>query len=91
MLRFRGFVMRPEPGDVVRVRTEPILSEVVAPAHHKLGCTPDDGPEVLVCCVPVALVRTPVGTGVLRWIELRDLTSAGENGGTPGSAGMTPA
>lgn len=65
-----------DPGTVVRVRTEPMLSEVVLPATRKCEPPEDDLPELLICCTPVALVRTPVGTGVLRWVELRDLTAA---------------
>ena len=67
-----------EPGTVVRVRTEPMLSEVVLPATRKCEPPEDEVPELLICCTPVALVRTPVGIGVLRWIELRDLTAASE-------------
>lgn len=65
-----------EPGTVVRVKTEPILSEVVLPATRKCELPEDDLPELLICCTPIALVRTPVETGVLRWVELRDLTAA---------------
>ena len=65
-----------EPGSVVRVRTEPMLSEVVLPATRRCEPPEDDLPELLICCTPVALVRTPVDTGVLRWVELRDLTAA---------------
>ncbi|ACU77371.1 hypothetical protein Caci_8551 [Catenulispora acidiphila DSM 44928] len=65
-----------EPGTVVRVRTEPTLSEVVLPATRQCEPPAEDLPELLICCTPVALVRTPVGIGVLRWVELRDLTVA---------------
>jgi len=68
-----------EPGTVVRVRTEPMLSEVVLPATRKCELPEDDLPELLICCTPVALVRTPVDIGVLRWVELRDLTAASVN------------
>lgn len=68
-----------EPGTVVRVRTEPMLSEVVLPATRKCELPEDDLPELLICCTPVALVRTPVDVGVLRWVELRDLTAASVN------------
>lgn len=52
-----------------------MLSEIVLPATRKCELPEDDLPELLICCVPVALVRTPVGTGVLRWVELRDLSA----------------
>ena len=65
-----------EPGVVVRVRSEPMLSEVVLPATRKCKPPEDDLPDLLICCTPVALVRTPVRIGVLRWVELRDLTAA---------------
>ena len=65
-----------EPGTVVRVRTEPMLSEVVSPATRKCELPEDDLPELLICCTPVALVRTPVDIGVLRWVALKDLTAA---------------
>ena len=65
-----------EPGTVVRVRTEPMLSEVVLPATRKCELPEDGLPELLICCTPIALVRTPVNVGVLRWVELRDLTTA---------------
>jgi hypothetical protein len=75
-----------EPGAVVRVRTEPMLSEVVLPATRKCE-PPDDGlPELLICCTPVALVRTPVKIGVLRWVELRDLTAAELDDEEPGQS-----
>jgi hypothetical protein len=65
-----------EPGDVVRVRTEPSLSAVVLPTHQ--GSQPsEDGPDLgASCCVPVVLVRTPADNedGVKRWVEIRDLT-----------------
>ena len=77
------------PGDLVRVRTEPVLSEIVLPTHRKPDCMPDDVPELLICCVPVALVRTPVETGVLRWIELRDLAAAEPENETSGSDATT--
>ena len=65
-----------EPGTVVRVRSEPTLSEVVLPATRKCEPPQDELPELLICCTPVALIRTPVGLGVLRWVELRDLAAA---------------
>lgn len=68
-----------EPGAVVRVRTEPMVSEVVLPVTRKCELPKDDLPELLICCTPVALVRTPVGTGVFRWVELRDLREASPN------------
>ena len=68
-----------EPGTVVRVRTEPMLSEVVLPATRKCELPEGDLPELLICCTPVALVRTPVDIGVLRWVALTDLTAASAN------------
>ena len=65
-----------EPGTLVRVRSEPTLSEVVLPATRKCEPPEDELPQLLICCAPVALIRTPVGTGVLRWVELRDLAAA---------------
>ena len=65
-----------DPGTLVRVRTEPMLSEVVLPATRKCEPPEADLPELLICCTPVALVRTPAGIGVLRWVELKDLTAA---------------
>lgn len=74
-------VARFDKGDVVRVRREPGLSVVVLPTY----CTPqpedipENVPDLTVCCVPVALVRTPTPddeVGVLRWVELRDLEPA---------------
>lgn len=53
-----------------------MLSEVVLPATRRCEPPEDEIPELLICCTPVALVRTPVGIGVLRWVELRDLTAA---------------
>lgn len=64
-----------EQDDVVRVRSEPMLSRVVAPAHRKC-VLPENVPDLSgVCCVPVALVRTPADDpdGPLRWVEPRDL------------------
>lgn len=79
-----------EPGAVVRVKAETMLSEVVLPAARKceLPNEVDDLPELLICCAPVALVRTPVGIGVLRWVELKHLTLAviEGNGGTDAAA-----
>lgn len=68
-----------DKGDIVRVRLEEGLSVVVLPTHH--APDPDDVPgelpEVFICCVPIALVRTPIDDGVLRWVEVRDLTHVG--------------
>lgn len=67
-----------EVDDVVRVRREPMLSVVVAPAHRRCEvpeCVSDlDG----VVCVPLVLVRTPADdpNGVFRWVEPRDLARA---------------
>jgi hypothetical protein len=80
-----------EPGQIVRVRAEAQVSEVVLPTHRWPDHVPHDVPDVEVCCVPQALVRTPVGSGKLRWIELCDLASAEDDRGAPGSAGLTPA
>lgn len=80
-----------EPGDVVRVRCEPLNSTVVMPTHR--ACEPRDNvpPDVPdlgpVCCVPLVLVRTPAGSedGDLRWVENRDVfpAPAGDGGGCP--------
>lgn len=51
-----------------------MLSEIVLPATRKCELPKDDIPELLICCTPVALVRTPVSLGVLRWVELKDLS-----------------
>lgn len=71
-----GEVSRFEPGDVVRVREEELLSVVVLPTHRPCE-VPDDAPDLGgLCCVPIALVRTPVNDehGVKRWVEISDLT-----------------
>lgn len=65
-----------QAGDLVRVREEPSLSTIVQPPHQAASELPDDVPELNICCVPVALVRTPTPaepSGVLRWVEVRDL------------------
>lgn len=65
-----------EPGDVVRVRDEPSLSAVILPTHRACE-VPEDVPDLGgLCCVPIALVRTPADdeNGVKRWVEIRDLT-----------------
>jgi hypothetical protein len=67
-----------ELDDVVRVRCEPMLSVVVAPAHRRCEL-PEDVPDLNgVCCVPLALVRTPADDpkGLLRWVGPRDLARA---------------
>lgn len=77
-----------EPGDVVRVRTEEMLSVVVVPAHRKCEI-PANAPDLgAQCCVPIALVRTPAHEkdGILRWVEPRDLARA-----DPDSAQSSPA
>ena len=61
-------------GDVVKVRQEDELSIVVLPTDRAPECVPEDVPDVGICCVPIALIRTPIEDGVLRWVELRDLT-----------------
>ena len=67
-----------EVDDVVRVRREPMLSVVVAPAHRR--CEVPDGVSDVggVVCVPLVLVRTPAddSSGVFRWVEPRDLARA---------------
>lgn len=72
-----------EAGDLVQVRTEETLSVVVLPTDRAPECVPDNVPDVGVCCVPIVLIRTPVGEdGVLRWVEAADLTrveSAGQD------------
>jgi hypothetical protein len=67
-----------EAGDVVRVRNEEFLSVVVLPTGRACE-VPDDAPDLgAVCCVPVALVRTPLDgkDGAKRWVEISDLTGA---------------
>jgi hypothetical protein len=66
-------------GDLVRVRQEEELSVVVLPTDRRADCLPEGVPEVYVCCVPIALVRTPVDdeNGAKRWVEIRDLTRVG--------------
>jgi hypothetical protein len=67
---------RYEPGDVVRVRCEERLSVVVLPTHRECQ-PPADVPDLGdLCCVPIVLIRTPTedADGVLRWVEVRDLT-----------------
>ena len=63
-------------GDVVRVRNEEGLSVVALPTDRPSTCELDGIPDVHICCVPIALVRTPIEDGVLRWVEIRDLTRA---------------
>lgn len=67
-----------DKGDIVRVRLEEGLSVVVLPTHHAPdpNDVPDELPEVFICCVPIALVRTPIEEGELRWVEVRDLKRA---------------
>jgi hypothetical protein len=69
-------------GDTVRVRSEEQLSVVVLPTDRPpdgpADCAPEDVPDVDVCCVPVALVRTAVEGGVLRWVQISDLTRVDE-------------
>ena len=67
-------------GDVVRVGDEDELSVVVLPTYCKPqpGDVPSELPEVGICCVPLALVRTPAtGEGVLRWVGVEDINAAG--------------
>jgi hypothetical protein len=64
-------------GDLVRVRTEESLSVIVLPTDERAAAcdVPAGTPEVTVCCVPLALVRTPADDehGTLRWVEAADL------------------
>jgi hypothetical protein len=63
-------------GDVVRVRDEEVMSVVVLPTDGPADCEPDEIPDVAICCVPIALVRTPPDGEALRWVEISDLTRA---------------
>jgi hypothetical protein len=68
-----------EPGDLVKVRREELVSVIVAPTTRPPGCElPGDTPDVSICCVPIALVRTPANdeNSVLRWVEVADLVCA---------------
>jgi hypothetical protein len=70
-----------EAGAVVQVRTEETLSVVVLPTDRAPECVPDGVPDIGVCCVPIALVRTPPEEdGALRWVEVADLSPAGPAG-----------
>jgi hypothetical protein len=69
-----GTVRALEPGAVVRVRSEETLSVVVLPTDGPPDCVPEGVPDVGVCCVPIALVSTPVNDGELRWVQISDLT-----------------
>lgn len=65
-----------DKGDVVRVGDEEALSVVVLPTYCKPVAedVPSNMPEVGICCVPLALVRTPAGDeGVLRWVGVGEL------------------
>lgn len=78
-------VARFDKGDVVRVRREPGVSVVVLPTYCKQDPedVPPGVPDLTVCCVPVALVRTPTPDdemGVLRWVEVGDLRAVAEEG-----------
>lgn len=86
-----------EPGDLVTVRREEQISVIVAPTTRPPDCElPDDTPDVTVCCVPIALVRTPAAddAGALRWVEVADLVrveaeSAAPDGSLrPGAVGV---
>jgi hypothetical protein len=65
-------------GDVVQVRREEVLSAVVLPTDGPPDCVPEGLPDVGLCCVPIALVRTPAGdeNGALRWVQISDLMLA---------------
>lgn len=66
-----------EPGDLVQVRSEIVPSAIVIPTGRRPECMPDNVPDLTVCCVPVALIRTPATEdGILRWVEISDLTPA---------------
>jgi hypothetical protein len=70
-----------EAGEVVRVRDEQWLSAVVLPTGRACD-VPEDAPDLgAVCCVPIALVRTPAEDeyGVKRWVEISDLRRAGSD------------
>ena len=66
-------------GDLVRVRQEEDLSVVILPTDRRADRLPEGVPEVTLCCVPIALVRTPADdeNGAKRWVEIRDLTRLG--------------
>lgn len=75
-----------EPGDLVTVRSEEQVSIIVAPTTRPPDCEfPAGTPDVTVCCVPIALIRTPAGDedGVLRWVEVADLTRAEAESAAP--------
>lgn len=69
-----------DAGAVVRVRTEEHLSVIVLPTDGRAAVcdVPAGTPEVTVCCVPLALVRTPADDegGTLRWVEVADIEPA---------------
>lgn len=65
-----------QEGDVVRVQDEPELSIVVQSPHEAASCLPENTPDIDICCVPVALVRTPTPEepeGALRWVKASDV------------------
>lgn len=67
-------------GDLVRVRTEPALSVIIQPADRPATCDLGELPPLTVCCVPIALVRPAADpAGPRRWVELTDLSAAGED------------
>lgn len=61
-------------GDIVTVDGEDTRGVVMLPTDRRVVCPPEGTPEVGICCVPLALITTPVDGGDLRWIELRLLT-----------------
>lgn len=79
----QGEIPKPEPatprfdrGDVVRVGDETELSVVVLPTYCKPAPedVPSELPEIGICCVPLALVRTPAAeNGTLRWLAVETL------------------
>lgn len=69
-------------GDIVRVRSEAALSVIAQPIGAPPTCDPAELPPLDgLCCVPIALVRPADDPqGHARWVEISDLTAAGEEG-----------
>jgi hypothetical protein len=78
-----------DAGDRVRVCDELAESLVMLPADGRAASCdiPADTPDLTVCCVPVALIRSPADDedGVLRWVELEDLARVNEQETPPGN------